>query len=85
MLDRQKVVGENLHVVEVPNMDMIQELVLHMESLIEHGLLLVYWHLHSALLVELHLHACPSSSGVAKQYRRIPGREPSVVEPFRSQ
>lgn len=41
MLDRQKVVGENLHVVEVPNMDMIQELVLHMESLIEHGLLLV--------------------------------------------
>lgn len=40
VLDSQKVVAEKLHVVELPNMDMIQELVLHMESLIEHGLLL---------------------------------------------
>lgn len=70
--------------VELPRKDMIQELVLHMESQIEHGLLLAYWHLHSALLVELLLHACPSWSGVAKQYRQIPVREPSVVEPFRS-
>lgn len=42
VLDSQKVVDEKLHVVELPNMDMIQELVLHMESLIEHGLLLAY-------------------------------------------
>lgn len=84
VLDSQKVVGEKLHVVELLNMDMIQELVLHMEGLIEHGLLLAYWHLHSALLVELLLHACPSSSEVAKQYHQIPVREPSVVEPFRS-
>jgi len=40
VLDSQKVLGEKLHVVELLNMDMIQELVLHMEGLIEHGLLL---------------------------------------------
>lgn len=85
VLDRQKVVGEKLHAAELQNMDMIQELVLHMESLMEHGLLQAYWHLRSALSVEPLLHACPSSSGVAKQYHHIHVTELSVAESFRFQ